>query len=211
MKLRNSEKFDYILGNALYENEIFNAIQERIQGQEFSMIHIVGNLPFEISGELISIWNQQSLSKKGLFGLCDDVHMSLILSKKMGEKLLPTFNKRTRFSTITQTAFDVYNAGKYPSTAFNPVPACDAIGLKFLNRKERLFNTEDQVQYYINFLKKIYCLPNKTIQKACSKIPDCKDHFEKLGIVSSDRVFMIPIYTLVQLSKLLQRAEASQN
>jgi 16S rRNA A1518/A1519 N6-dimethyltransferase RsmA/KsgA/DIM1 with predicted DNA glycosylase/AP lyase activity len=203
LKLTHPAKFDYIVGDALDQKIIFKMIQEKIQEQTFSMVHIVGNLPFKISGELLSIWNQQSLSKDGFFGLTDQVEMSLILSKNMGEKLLPTFNKRTRFSTMTQTAFDVHQAGIYPRTAFNPVPTCDAIGLKFLNRKERLFGNEVQVQYYINFLKKIYNLPNKTMANACSKIPEAKDCFEKLGIAPSDRVFMVPIHTLVQLSQVL--------
>lgn len=205
MKSANAEteKFDYIIMDALDQEGMLAKLQETVlANMTYPIVHLVGNLPFEISGQLLSIWNRQSLSKTGVFGLSDHVHMSLIFSKRVGEKLLPTFNKRTRFSTVTQTAFDVYPAGIYPAAAFHPVPSCDAIGLKFVNRKERLFQSQDQVDHYISLLKKIYSLPNKTLGKACSQVPMARQFFDELGINASDRVFMTPINSLVELANL---------
>lgn len=202
LKRSYPEKFDYIVGDAQDQNLMFEMIKEKaeLSNGSYPLIQIVGNLPFAISGTLLSQWSKQSLEKSGVFGMCDDVHMSLIFSKNVGEKLLPTFNKRTRFSTVTQTAFDVSAADTYSRKEFNPVPKCDAIGLRFINRKARIFEDSEQVNFYIKWLKSVYSLPNKTAKKAFKDIANVKEHMTRLGISPSERLFAVPIYKLVKLS-----------
>lgn len=192
-----------MIGDAAETDLIVEKIHQVMNGQKIPSLHITGNLPFQIAGKLLAQWNRQSLLKTGLFSLADNVEMTLIFSRKMGEKLLPTFSKRTRFSTITQTAFDVSHPLIYPKEAFTPRPACDAIGLKFQNRKKLLFRNEKELDNYYLFLGHIYALPNKQIGTVFSKVSDKKQLLDELEISYTERVFSVPIHKLLKLSKMV--------
>lgn len=206
--LRNERegKFDYIIGSALEHRSIIDQVAVLTKSVEYDNIKIVGNLPFEISGQLLNTWNNHSLLKEGFFGWREDVEMTLIFSASVARRLLPNFSKRTRFSTFTQTAFDVSEVGFYPKESFTPIPKTDAVALKFINRKKKLFESKEELDNYVSFLKKVYTLPNKQMGRACSSIPGCEELLKQLGIDRTQRIFAVPIRDLIRLSKLLNQA-----
>ncbi|KAJ3364473.1 Dimethyladenosine transferase 1, mitochondrial [Kappamyces sp. JEL0680] len=178
-----------------------------------SALHIMGNLPFEIAGRLLAQWNRDSLLKKNLFALAPTVEMTLLLGKQMGERLLPTFSKRNRsvtaadvdrFSTITQTAFDVSLARVYPKKAFAPSPSSDCIALRFANRKQTLFQDDAELDHFLALLKQIYILPNKQIGNACSAIPNAKELLARVDIDTTERIFAVSIAKLIRFASLVR-------
>jgi 16S rRNA A1518/A1519 N6-dimethyltransferase RsmA/KsgA/DIM1 with predicted DNA glycosylase/AP lyase activity len=57
--------FEYILGDC---NQTQGLVVEKIKSLELKTsptIHITGNLPFNIAGELLANWNKEALLKKG--------------------------------------------------------------------------------------------------------------------------------------------------
>lgn len=48
-------------------------------------IHIMGNLPFNIATPLLLQWLHQQAKKEGLFGLKNDVWMTLMFQKEVGD------------------------------------------------------------------------------------------------------------------------------
>jgi 16S rRNA A1518/A1519 N6-dimethyltransferase RsmA/KsgA/DIM1 with predicted DNA glycosylase/AP lyase activity len=139
--------------------------------------------------------------------------MTLMFAEGMGRRFLPDFSKRTRFSTLTQTAFDVSLVDTYDKACFNPQPAADVICLGFASRKRRLFDGDQDFENYTTFLRKIYTLPNKQILRAVVNgykkdgiqaefILEC---LKKLEISSTERVFSTPIHKLLALSRLIEK------
>ena len=204
--------FEYFIGDAKEKQEVLVEKIKKLNLETVPAIHITGNLPFNIAGELLSKWNEQSLLKTGLFSISDQVKMTLMFSEDMGKRFLPDFSKRTRFSTITQTAFDVEKVDVYEKACFNPQPAANVICLGFQARKNKLFTDEHDLNNYTTFLRKIYTLPNKQILRAISngyKSDRITSEFiskslESLDISPSERVFSTPIHKLLALSRLVE-------
>jgi dimethyladenosine transferase 1 len=172
-------------------------------------LHLVGNLPFEIAGQLLMNWNTDSLLKANLFSLFSNVQMTLIFPKEMGSRLLPSFSKRNRFSTITQTAFDVSLGHTLPKTAFTPRPSTDCIVLKFDNRKERLFQSALELEQFLTLLKKIYVLPNKQLGKVCKQVMNNSDELlAQVGLDHTERIFAVSIAKLIELSKMYHESQS---
>lgn len=146
--------------------------------------------------------------------MAKEVEMTLIFAKQMGERFLPTFNKRTRFSTITQTAFDVSLAADYPKEAFTPPPSSDCIGLKFHNRQKSPFVDEKDLNEFLAFLKIIYVLPNKQLGIACcpiGKVSIVNEALLAVGLQRTDRVFSVPIHKLIELCRSLNSVLLESN
>ena len=135
--------------------------------------------------------------------------MTLIFPKEMGSQFLPSFSKRNRFSTITQTAFDVSLRHTLPKTAFTPRPSTDCIVLKFDNRKERLFKSALELEQFLTLLKKIYVLPNKQLGKVCKQVMNNSDELlAQVGLDHTERIFAVSIAKLIELSKLYHESQS---
>lgn len=48
-------------------------------------IHIMGNLPFNVASPLLLQWLHQQSSQQGLFGIGNDIWMTLMFQKEVGD------------------------------------------------------------------------------------------------------------------------------
>jgi dimethyladenosine transferase 1 len=48
-------------------------------------IHIMGNLPFNVASPLLIQWLHQQTRQEGLFGIGNDVWMTLMFQKEVGD------------------------------------------------------------------------------------------------------------------------------
>lgn len=49
------------------------------------VIHIMGNLPFNVASPLLLQWLHQQAAREGLFGIGNDIWMTLMFQKEVGD------------------------------------------------------------------------------------------------------------------------------
>ena len=190
-------KFKYLIRDVMDKNlssEVMNTITEPIEN-----IAIVGNLPFAIAGRILSHLNYQSLLSIDYFRY--PTTMTLMFAKSVGERLLPTYKKRTQFASITNTAFDVSLNRVFPRTEFVPAPNDDCISLNFKHRGNNLFKNSEELDRYLAFMNQVYKLPNKQCSVSFSKVENSKQMLKNRNIDPKTRMYDIPLLDLVEMSK----------
>ncbi|KAG1439251.1 hypothetical protein G6F56_012350 [Rhizopus delemar] len=87
-------------------------------------IHIIGNLPFNIATPLLFQWLHQRANQQALFGEKNDVWLTLMFQKEVGDRILgkTSTSKRGRLSIMSQSLYNVKEVYKVPSTVFKPRP-----------------------------------------------------------------------------------------
>jgi 16S rRNA A1518/A1519 N6-dimethyltransferase RsmA/KsgA/DIM1 with predicted DNA glycosylase/AP lyase activity len=125
--------------------------------QKHNRLCIYGNLPFSIGGKLLSQYTLLHLSRK----LPAITVLAFMFTKQVAEKLLYINCKRSKFSVLVSTAFNVEFVNLFPRDVFRPMPSEDCIQLKF-TPKEHVLEKED-VDKFIEFMDVVYKTPNRDI------------------------------------------------
>jgi dimethyladenosine transferase 1 len=120
-----AEKMSVVLGDALLVDEAQLLRQAQARTGE---VHVVGNLPFAVSTELLLKWVRQVPRGSGLseFG---PVPMTLLFQKEVGERLCaqPGQKEFGRLSVMTQHVCAVRRGFEIRGSAFVPKPDVDSL------------------------------------------------------------------------------------
>jgi 16S rRNA A1518/A1519 N6-dimethyltransferase RsmA/KsgA/DIM1 with predicted DNA glycosylase/AP lyase activity len=191
----SQNRFDFIIGDALQDNEL-QLTSQIIKSMNPSKIVIFGNLPFQIGGKLLSMWNYQCLARIGYFAI-PDVEMYLMFTRDVAERLLPN-TRKGQFSAITNIAFQVELDHHFDSTCFTPRPSQDCISLKFTKRQKQFFLNESELKHFYEFMRIVYHQPNKTISRLLKDQPQLITEFQ---IEPNQKIHQVNLITLIEMSK----------
>ncbi|KAI9494391.1 S-adenosyl-L-methionine-dependent methyltransferase [Zychaea mexicana] len=158
----------------------------QLEGHE--PLHIMGNLPFNVASPLLMQWLHQSAGRQGLFGLENDVWMTLMFQKEVGERLSakPSTEHRGRLSVMAQSLCQVKTVYAVPSTVFVPRPKVDAsvVQLKPRETEEMMIipNSykllEEIVRYYFTKRRKAIGHISKRLAKDMPQVKNIIDELE---------------------------------
>ncbi|KAI8901004.1 S-adenosyl-L-methionine-dependent methyltransferase [Globomyces pollinis-pini] len=122
LQTASGNRFQYQIADILDDKD--GALSNQILDSHHQIgygVLLVGNLPFSISGLVLNQWIRQALLNQGLFRI-NNIELLLIFSNEVGQRLIPNHGKRTRFSALTQTAFQITDTMVIPNSGFDPVP-----------------------------------------------------------------------------------------
>jgi 16S rRNA A1518/A1519 N6-dimethyltransferase RsmA/KsgA/DIM1 with predicted DNA glycosylase/AP lyase activity len=136
----SENRFDFIIADAMQDSNLELTQQVlKLAKIEPKRIVLFGNLPFQIGGKLLSMWNYQCLCRHGIFAV-PTVEMRLMFTNDVASRLLAEETKRTQFSAITNIAFKLSMGAVFRSEDFSPSPAANCIALNFTKRQKSYFD-----------------------------------------------------------------------
>ncbi|XP_023247230.1 dimethyladenosine transferase 1, mitochondrial [Copidosoma floridanum] len=123
--------------------ELFTDVHRKAWHDEAPNIHLIGNLPFNISTALIIKWLQNISEKKSAWSF-GRVQMTLTFQKEVAERLVAKVSdkNRCRLSTIAQTWTSPKLQFIIPGREFVPIPNVDVGVVSFIPlRKPKTHHT----------------------------------------------------------------------
>jgi dimethyladenosine transferase 1 len=107
------------------------------QSDDEKELHVLGNLPFNVSTVLLTGWLRDLHEQRGLFHdyqrLFKRVRLTFMFQKEVAERILARKESahRSRLSVVTQAVCSVHRLYDVPSTVFVPRPKVDATVVQF--------------------------------------------------------------------------------
>ncbi|KAI9487067.1 MAG: S-adenosyl-L-methionine-dependent methyltransferase [Benjaminiella poitrasii] len=113
-------------------------------------LHIMGNLPFNIATPLLLQWLHLQASRNGLFSVKNDIWMTLMFQKEVGDRIVAdvSSSKRSRLSVMAQSLCHVKEVYKVPSSVFVPKPKVDANVIQLIPKSFFKTNVQDTAGTY---------------------------------------------------------------
>ncbi|PVZ98077.1 hypothetical protein BB558_002507 [Smittium angustum] len=95
---------------------------------EIENVHLIGNLPFNISTPLLTSWLRMLYNKEGIFSL-PNPKLTLMFQKEVGQRIAADAgnNLRGRLSVMSQSICNVRELYAVKSSSFVPQPKVNAI------------------------------------------------------------------------------------
>lgn len=110
-------------------------------------LHVLGNLPFNVSTVLLTGWLRDLHEQRGLFHsdarrYFSRQRLTLMFQKEVGDRILAKEGsaERSRLSVLAQTVCQVRQIYNVPRTTFTPRPKVDAIVVQFEPHENRLYS-----------------------------------------------------------------------
>lgn len=124
-------------------SQLFPKECERAWVDESPPIHIMGNLPFNVSLPLIIMW-LQAISEHSSAWRYGRAKMTLSVQEEVGERItaVPTHSQRSRLSVMCQNWCEVEHAFTIPGKAFYPKPQVNVSVINFTPRVEPLIDMD---------------------------------------------------------------------
>lgn len=168
----------------------------KIPLQTFTPVSVVGNLPFNISTELLLRWLPQSEHI---------AEMLLMFQTEVAERIMAAPNNKSygRLSVLAQYLMDIHIHLAVPARAFMPAPKVDATVVYFspkANITERLlrYPTLDQV------VKMCFSARRKTLARALKgKIPEHLALLEQAEIPATSRAESLDLADFQRLTEII--------
>ncbi|KAI8057414.1 S-adenosyl-L-methionine-dependent methyltransferase [Thamnidium elegans] len=165
----SNQRFQVLQGNMLTidHKDILKAAESHGPLVSEQPIHIMGNLPFNVASPLLLQWLHQQAAKEGMFGIGNDIWMTLMFQKEVGDRIAAPIStsKRGRLAVMAQSLCHVKEVYKVPATVFVPRPKVDASVIQL--RPKPLFTDQDQIvgtyQALENILRFYFTKRRKTI------------------------------------------------
>lgn len=141
-------------------NTIFSGTEKRNWMDNSPKIHLIGNLPFNVSTHLIIRWLQAVSEKTGPWSL-GRTRMTLTFQKEVAERLVapPHDDQRCRLSVMAQAWTKPLLRFIIPGTAFVPQPDVDVGVVSFIPLKEPL--TKHNFKLFEKVTRQIFCFRQK--------------------------------------------------
>ncbi|KAL2914652.1 hypothetical protein HK105_205791 [Polyrhizophydium stewartii] len=179
------------------------AEEETATMEPFDQVHIVANLPFGISGELVAMWAQQAAERKYLFST-PDTGMTLMFQKEVCERLAAPLGSKKRggLSVQCQALFNVTQIMTVEGKCFTPAPKVDAGVAQFIpHRQDKLKGVPFAV--FRRLVRAMHHHPNSMVRVALrhNGLDRVVDLLPACGIDPTQRAFMIEIEAYVELAR----------
>ena len=99
---------------------------------KYSNVSIVGNLPFNISSQLLILWLDGNIWPSFF------KQMILMFQKEVAQRIISDHNKKEygKLSVLAQSRCKIEKILEAPATIFSPIPKVDGLILKFIPSKE---------------------------------------------------------------------------
>ena len=125
-------------------------------------LHIIGNLPFNVSTPLIIKWLREISNRTGAWSY-GRTKLTLTFQKEVGERMIANRNniQRSRLSIMTQYLCKVKHEFTIPGRAFVPAPDVDVAVMTLTPKKKPAidvpFNTVEKVARHVFQFRQKYC------------------------------------------------------
>ncbi|KAH9248829.1 hypothetical protein BASA81_013486 [Batrachochytrium salamandrivorans] len=173
----------------------------------FDKVHLVGNLPYSISSQLLAMWMQQAAARQYLFSF-PTTEMTLMFQRELCERIeAPAGTKlRGRLSVVCQALFNVKMVTTVDRKLFKPVPKVDGGILRFVPHAEDKLK-DIPYDTFVQLVKVLHHHPNSTIRAilkrhhldaVCDLLPTC-------GIDPASRSFMLQVDAFIQLARQITK------
>ncbi|ORE07030.1 S-adenosyl-L-methionine-dependent methyltransferase [Rhizopus microsporus var. microsporus] len=180
----SDNRFQVINGNILTVDHKDILSKTSFQQDNNHPVHIIGNLPFNIASPLLLQWLHQRASQEALFSINNDVWLTLMFQKEVGDRIIAdaSTSKRGRLSVMTQSLYNVKEVYKVPSTVFVPRPKVDASVIQFSPKPFFALDTEMQEIYLIleNLVRHYFTKRRKTIGHITKHLGKQVPEFQKI-------------------------------
>lgn len=105
--------------------------------QDHKKIHLVGNLPFNISTTILLDWLRMLKEKQGVFSF-DNLEMTLMFQKEVAKRICADQyqEQRSKLSVLTQALCTVERVMSFDEKDFTPSPKVCAELVKFIPRRD---------------------------------------------------------------------------
>ncbi|KAI7900738.1 S-adenosyl-L-methionine-dependent methyltransferase [Cokeromyces recurvatus] len=184
----SAHRFKVIQGNVLdVEHQTILDACPQFTSEE--PLHIMGNLPFNIATPLLLQWLHLQASQKGLFGLKNDVWMTLMFQKEVGDRIIAdvSTSKRGRLSVMAQSLCNVKEVYKVPSTVFVPKPKVDASVIQLITKPITQTMTGGTYITLENILRYYFTKRRKTMghitKRLAKELPQVNPLMEEIEIM----------------------------
>lgn len=126
-------------------------------------LHVIGNLPFNISTPLLVQWMKMLSKRSGIFQI-SDITMTLMFQKEVGDRIVAdTFSPvRSRLSVLVQSLCEARKVYQIPSSVFVPRPKVDAALIQLIALKEPILNVP--IDKYEMVVRYFFGQRRKTLQ-----------------------------------------------
>lgn len=130
-------------------------------------IHIIGNLPFNVSTFLIVKWLRDMSNRTGVFSY-GRVKLTLTFQKEVAERIVAPMlgDQRCRLSVMCQHLCNVEHKFTLSGRSFLPKPKVDVGVVHFVPLIEPLINFP--IEYVEKFLRHVFHFRQKNMQSWCN-------------------------------------------
>lgn len=142
-ELKNETSFTLLASDILKE---LNPLSEKIDGE----YHIVGNIPYYISGKLLRLISELKNKPKSSI---------LMLQKELAERICAPTGKMSLLSSVVQFWSKPSLIYQLKKEDFDPAPKVDSSVVFFEHKKHNL----KEAKAYYSFLRAIFKQPRKTL------------------------------------------------
>ncbi|XP_072178471.1 dimethyladenosine transferase 1, mitochondrial-like isoform X1 [Diadema setosum] len=159
-------------------------------------LHVIGNLPFNVSLPLILQWMEAASNQTGPFSF-GRTQMLLTFQKEVAERLTapPGDEQRSRLSIIAQHLCEVKHCFTIPGTAFVPKPKVDVGVVHFTPlvqpRIDLPFKLVEKLVRSVFHFRQKYCKRGVEILFPIERQDLTKEMFETSGVDPSRRPFRL--------------------
>ncbi|KAI9474519.1 S-adenosyl-L-methionine-dependent methyltransferase [Coemansia mojavensis] len=174
---------------------------------EFSHIHLLGNLPFNVATPMLIQWLHLLAKREGIFS-APNVSMTLMFQKEVGARLtaFERESPRGRLSVVAQSICDVYQIYGVRASSFVPRPKVDAsmVQLRPLETpllKSSLSTLEDLMRFVFMKRRKMLARIFKDWQ------PEAVELLEECGIDPTLRPQDVPTELFCNLAQIIEQRE----
>ncbi|KAI8994860.1 S-adenosyl-L-methionine-dependent methyltransferase [Pilobolus umbonatus] len=147
----SDNRMKVIQGNMLTidHSDIIKVVQEKEELHDRPS-HIMGNLPFNIATPLLLQWLHLQSSRQGLFGLKNELWMTLMFQKEVADRIVAdvSTSKRGRLAVMAQSLCHVKEVYQVPSSVFVPKPKVDASVIQLIPKPFFTEHDEDMSGTY---------------------------------------------------------------
>jgi len=183
------ERMDIVVGDALKVDEaeiLENAgAEKRAWHEDAGHLHVVGNLPFQISTELLLKWIHQMPQREGAFEF-GRATLTLLFQKEVADRIVaqPKMPDFSRLSVMTGHCAMALRKFNIRGKAFVPPPDVDAGIVNITPRIEPLIAEPTSELEYV--LRRVFGQRRKMLRNSVSTL-DEDGRFPNLGTVALEK------------------------
>jgi ribosomal RNA small subunit methyltransferase A len=208
LKLRH-RNFKYLHRDALQVDHQEIMDLARLLPGDGKAVQITGNLPFNVSTNLLLKWMDLLHAKKGVFEDRDNVGFTLMFQKEVAQRIIaqPGTPERSKLSVLVQSLCKTKLMATFPSSVFSPRPKVDAAIVRLTPLAPSKLNGFP-MKHFKEFIFQAFSAPRKMIRNNLKGFD--LEILEKTGVDPMSRPADLTTEQLIELAKSYQFSKKPQ-